>query len=59
MKTITDDMAQCLHTMKEKGYNLLIVGGSDYAKIAGQLEGSLSLFDYICTENGLVTYHGD
>ena len=58
MKCIEPDMIQCLRRMKEKGYKLSVVGGSDYAKISHQLTGALDLFDYICCENGLVTYSG-
>lgn len=59
MDKIQQNMIDKLTHLKNNGYNLSIVGGSDYAKIATQLEGALHLFDYICSENGLVTYHKD
>lgn len=59
MKSIGNDVVEALQTVKSNGYNLSVVGGSDYNKISNQLEGSLTLFDYICTENGLVTYHNN
>lgn len=57
MKPIADDMIECLRIMKQRGYELSVVGGSDYAKIASQLTGALDVFEYICSENGAVTYH--
>lgn len=57
MKHIDQQIIDKLTELKSKGYNLSVVGGSDYNKIESQLKGALHLFDYICTENGLVTYH--
>ncbi|CAH6418133.1 Phosphomannomutase [uncultured virus] len=59
MKSINDDMITVLRKLKSKGHYLSVVGGSDYEKIAAQLSGALDLFDYVCTENGLVTYHNN
>lgn len=59
MKVIELSVIDTLVDLKKRGYNLSVVGGSDYKKISTQLEGSLHLFDYICTENGLVTYYDD
>ncbi|KAK3851298.1 hypothetical protein Pcinc_042045 [Petrolisthes cinctipes] len=56
-QVITDDMYQFMMQMKEK-VMCGLVGGSDLEKIAEQLGGmeALMKFDYVFTENGLVSY---
>ena len=58
MKPIDQSVIDYLGLLKSNGYRLAVVGGSDYSKIYYQLNSCWDLFDYICTENGLVTYHG-
>ncbi|KAK4310321.1 hypothetical protein Pmani_018139 [Petrolisthes manimaculis] len=56
-QVITDDMYQFMMQMREK-VMCGLVGGSDLEKIAEQLGGmeALMKFDYVFTENGLVSY---
>ena len=56
MKQIADSMVAELERLSRIGYVLVAVGGSDYDKIKFQLAGALHLFEYVCSENGLVTY---
>jgi len=56
MKEIEQSMIEALEKIKEKGYNLSVVGGSDYNKIYKQLKSVIEVFDYICSENGLVIH---
>lgn len=56
MKPIESDVIKSLQDLKSKGYNLSVVGGSDYKKISEQLGETIYLFDNICSENGLVTH---
>ena len=59
MKEIEPSMIDALEKIRGKGYNLSVVGGSDYNKIYKQLKSSIELFDYICSENGLVLHSRD
>ena len=45
-----------LKKLKNKGYKLSIVGGGSYEKIVSQIQDT-SIFDYIFSENGLVSYY--
>ena len=54
--TITPLMKEMLRDVKNSGYTLGVVSGSDLVKLKEQLEDSISQFDWLFTENGLVTY---
>jgi phosphomannomutase len=56
MQCITEDMVAILQKLRDNGFCLNVVGGSDYPKIKRQLGNYLHLFYYICSENGLATY---
>ena len=53
---ITPLMKEMLRDVKNSGYTLGVVSGSDLIKLKEQLEDSISHFDWLFTENGLVTY---
>jgi phosphomannomutase len=48
-------MIEFLKTLKQQ-YAIGAVGGSDLNKIKEQLQDSMSLFNYVFTENGLVGF---
>jgi phosphomannomutase len=52
---IQQDMIEFLKTLKQQ-YAIGAVGGSDLNKIKEQLQDSMSLFNYVFTENGLVGF---
>lgn len=55
-KKVTKDMLEFLTDLRKKAY-IGIVGGSDLSKQKEQLgENVLELFDYVFSENGLVSY---
>ncbi|KPA80138.1 phosphomannomutase putative (PMM) [Leptomonas pyrrhocoris] len=57
-KKETDDMKQALKKVHAAGYTLGVVGGSDFAKQKEQLgESILDDFDYVFSENGLLSFH--
>uniref|UniRef100_A0A915DZG0 Phosphomannomutase n=1 Tax=Ditylenchus dipsaci TaxID=166011 RepID=A0A915DZG0_9BILA len=60
-QNVSTEMWEFLKKLKEK-VPIAVVGGSDFAKIVEQLGGDqnqlLSTFDYIFSENGLISYHG-
>uniref|UniRef100_A0A0A9W574 Phosphomannomutase n=1 Tax=Lygus hesperus TaxID=30085 RepID=A0A0A9W574_LYGHE len=57
-KTATADMFETLKRARACGYTLGIVGGSDFAKQREQLgEKVLEDFDYLFSENGLLSFH--
>jgi HAD superfamily hydrolase (TIGR01484 family) len=53
---ISDDMLQYLEQLKEKGYELGIVGGGTHSKILDQLGNGACLFRHIFSECGCVYY---
>ena len=55
-KELDMEMKEILIKAK-KIYSLAIVSGSDYEKIKYQLGNSLSLFDFIFSENGTVSFN--
>lgn len=52
---IQEDMIEFLKNLKQK-YSIGAVGGSDLNKLKEQLQDSMSLFNYVFTENGLVGF---
>ena len=60
---ITQDMRDALKDLSDTGCKVGIVGGSDFKKIAEQLdldaEDLKKQFDYVFSENGLVGYQRD
>ena len=60
MKPITEDILFMLNYLKQEGYILGIVGGSNIEKISAQIGPNIFIiFDYVFVENGLVVYkHG-
>jgi len=57
---IKNDMRDTLQKLREKGFTLGIVGGSDLPKQEEQLGGKdyiFSIFDYVFSENGLDAYY--
>ena len=55
---MTMDMRNLLVVLKNKGYTIGIVGGSDFEKQKEQLgEDIRDFFEYTFSENGLVAYH--
>lgn len=61
MKPITNVMLFMLNYLKQEGYILGIVGGSNIEKISAQIGPNIfTIFDYVFVENGLVVYkHGE
>jgi len=51
-------MEKLLVSLKHQGHTISCVSGSDLPKLKEQLGDSLDCFDYIFTENGLVSYTG-
>lgn len=57
-KLETADMKETLKKARAAGYTLGVVGGSDFSKQKEQLgDDILSDFDYVFSENGLLSYH--
>ncbi len=52
---IQSDMIEFLKNLKQK-YDIGAVGGSDLNKLKEQLQDSISIFNYVFTENGLVGF---
>lgn len=52
---IEENMIEFLKGIR-KHYDIAAVGGSDLVKLKEQLGGSISLFKYVFTENGLVSF---
>ena len=55
-KKIEKKMEKLLVSLKHQGHTISCVSGSDLPKLKEQLGDSLDCFDYIFTENGLVSY---
>lgn len=55
-KVITNNMILALEFLKFLGYHLAIITGADIEKIKNQLKDDLYLFNYIFSENGVVSY---
>ena len=55
-KTIKNVMVSALKYLKNLGYFLAIVSGASMDKIKNQLKAHLYLFNYIFSENGVVSY---
>jgi phosphomannomutase len=53
---ITPEMKQMITSVRQAGYHIGCVSGSDLTKLKEQLEESIHEFDWLFTENGLVTY---
>ncbi len=58
-QTATTEMKNTLTAANNRGFDLAIIGGGTYDKITYQMGDIKSLFTYICTENGIVSYKGD
>ena len=56
-RTILPNIIDVLKKLKSK-YRLVVVGGSDISKIKEQLGDSIDLFEYVFSENGLVSFKG-
>lgn len=55
--TIKENMVECLKNLKQKeNVTIATIGGSDVKKAQEQLQSHLSLFKYVFTENGLVSF---
>lgn len=57
LQPMSEEMITQLESLKNKGYSLALVGGSSSDMISKQLGDSLSLFKYVATENGAITFH--
>lgn len=58
MKQATPEMKAKLAELRKAGYTVGMVGGSDFAKQKGQLgDDILDQFDYVFSQNGLLSYH--
>lgn len=55
-KCISDIMLSALKYLKSNNYKLAIVSGATIEKIKLQLKNNFNLFDYIFSENGLVSF---
>lgn len=55
-QSITQNVIDCLKSLKEKNITIASIGGSDVNKAREQLADSISLFKYVFTENGLVSF---
>lgn len=56
IKKIDNNVVKMLESIKKYGNILAAVSGSDHEKMKNQLDKAYGLFDYICSENGLVVY---
>lgn len=57
-QSIKEDMVKCLTDIKSHpDFKIASVGGSDESKAKEQLCQAFSLFDFVFTENGLVSYN--
>ena len=55
-KEITNNMILALEYLKISGYKLAIITGANIEKIKKQLKAHIYLFNYIFSENGVVSY---